>query len=307
MSIPGWGSGEWGASGWGDGSGGPAVLPTLELQSVTASRENAVQLTFNLPVYFSGVLDPNDGSFVNKYLVLPVAGTIGMDGTAARPVDVMQVLPVPAAVTGLLAGRVLEVTLDRPMTAYPAEYSVIVTGLFSADLAAALDPAFTSAACFGAYRLLSDITVDDPVPFRDFANPQDFGAALAAGLANPQDPNNLGTQPIDGTGDYATDSGIVGYKKRILRRLQTRPGGFLHLGKGYGVGVTRYGKKNMTPAVRGRLAAEAEAQIMKEPETKQVRVRALVDPLHPGVVRFQIIAQMRTGATVQMAAPFVLA
>lgn len=129
------GSGSWGGGSWG---GGPLAAITVE--SVLAVRENVMRVTFNVPVYYSTILDPPDASRVEKYAVVPVAGTFGLDGTAARPVSVARVDLIgddgEVVVGG--SGRRLDLVLDRPMTPHEALYDVTMTDVFAADLGSSL-------------------------------------------------------------------------------------------------------------------------------------------------------------------------
>jgi hypothetical protein len=129
--VSGWGSGVWGGSSYG---GGP--LAAIAVESVLAIRENVYRVMFNVPVYYSSILDPPDASRVEKYAVTPVAGTTGLDGTAARPVMVARVdlIGEDGEVVFGGAGRVLDLVLDRPMTPHPALYDVTLTDVFAADL-----------------------------------------------------------------------------------------------------------------------------------------------------------------------------
>lgn len=126
-----WGSGVWGGSSFG---GGP--LSTIAVESVLAVRENVMRVTFNVPVYYSSILDPPDAARPEKYAVTAVPGTFGLDGTPARPVMVAHVDLIGddgEIVTGG-SGRVLDLVLDRPMTPHPALYDVSMTDVFAADL-----------------------------------------------------------------------------------------------------------------------------------------------------------------------------
>lgn len=282
----GWGSGPWGGMPWGGGGSG------IEVSSVLSVRENVIRLGFTAPVYYSGILDPADASDPSRYVVSAVDGTGGLDGNPARAVTVVEVLR-PTQVDGLTAaevGRFLDIVLDRPMTPFPALYDVVVGDVFTLDLSEAACGTFRTAAVF---KRLAPPTLETASPSRDIANPQTLSAARAS-VPDPTSPFTLGSIRVDDSGDYAFDEGIVNYRKRVIRRVVTRYGGFAHLPT-YGVGIPDQSKRLAIGAVVADLAARAEAQIGLEPDTAQVRVRLLVDRNTPGLVRYQIAARPKQG------------
>jgi hypothetical protein len=107
---------------------------------------------------------------------------------------------------------------------------------------------------------------------RDIANPQTLAALRGLPNGGQLPSSVLGTYQPDGTGDYANDAGLTGYVKRVTRRLMTRKGAFAHLPK-YGVGLPDDVKRLQRPGFREAVAADAEDQIMQEPETLSVSVR----------------------------------
>lgn len=303
MTILGWGGGAFGGMPWGGGGGG-----TLFLLSVLPIRENVIRLEFSVPLYFSILLDPPDASIPTKYVVTPVSGTIGLDGDPVHPVNVAGV-SLPSVVAGILAsdvGRFVDITLDRPMSPYPTRYTVTVTNIFSADLVEALDPDPSSLSFDALFKKLEEPQIATTRPSRDLANAQ-TGNAATSSLPDPEDTLlNLGSLRVDDSGDYAFDEGLVNFKKRIIRRLVTSPGKFAHLPK-YGVGIPDYGKRLAVSSVIASLAAQAEAQISLEPETSRVRVRPIVDPNTPGLVRFQIFVRPKSGEPQRFDVPFTFA
>ncbi len=284
MSGVGFGAGAWGGSPWG---GAPDVLVVA---ATLAARENLIQIEFSIPIYFSGILDTKDGSDSSKYSVTTVPGTVGMDSSPVRPVNVLKVELTPVDVG---YGRFVDVWLDRPMTPHPASYRLSVDGIWSSD---GIDP-------------LAPTTSQVPAVFKQLVVPTlDVGMATkdVSGIVpiDPYDPLNLGHINDDGTGDYAVDDGQSPYKTRLLRRGVTIPGGFLHLGEGYGVGITRYGKKLAQASTISRLATEYEQQIAKEPETAKAIVRGQLDPTGKPIVRFIILAKTKSGQTSKFVVPF---
>jgi hypothetical protein len=290
MSPPfaGYGAGGYGGSLYGAGSPAP-----LRLLATIATSENVVQLQFNFPVYLSTLLDAPDASNPTHYVFTPVANTFGYDGTPARPVMPASIAYTSPAPTGFLLGQCLDVTLDRAMTPYPAQYIVSVTGLESTDQVSALSLPAT-ASFYGLYRQVVQPSLATPSPARDFANPQ--SAIGAASMPNP----NFATLGVFGPGDdgdYAIDSGDVSYKKRVYRRMSTRKGGFIFLPPDYGVGLPYQIKQLASPSRKQEISADLEQQITQEPETLQVKAQ-LQMPL-PGLVRVNLFARTRGASTAQ--------
>jgi hypothetical protein len=281
----GWGAGQWGASAF----GGPTSA-ALQLLEAVASRENAVQLLFNHPVYFTGLDDISDAGLPSHYDIEPVAGTFGSDEQPTRLVTAASVAVVTPVQPGVFPGSILEVTLDRPMTPFPSVYTVTVSGLFTADMSQPLDPGASSLRFQGVFKEIEAPQAERAHPRRDLANPQTASALAAANVSAL-----FGSYAADSSGDYAFDEGLVGFKKRILRRYMTKPGGFLHLGVTYGVGLGQAGKRLSTAATRAKYAAEAEKQIAQEPETQTVRVTTAVDSANPGLVRFRTYVKPKAG------------
>lgn len=291
MSGGGFGSMPWGGGPWGGGALGGTFVPSTFV-SVLAIAENVIRVYFTAPPYFSGLLDLTDASLPSHYSIQPVAGTTGRDGNPPRPVTAL------FAAIGLEPASI-DVTLDRPMTPSPAQYSVTVTGLVDAATAVAV-PAATGTTP-ALYRVLVPATLDRTTPSRDIANPNSLAdLAAVSPYASPASP--LGTIPYDDTGDYAPDEGLVSYKKRCIRRGITKPNGFAFL-PGYGVGIPQHGKKLQRASLRASLAAEWQRQILLEPETAQASVDSSVDPLNPAFVYFSVRARTKAGKSANFRLP----
>jgi hypothetical protein len=280
VTVPstGWGASAWGKDPWGGSVSG------FELQGAVAIAENLVRLYFSQEPYFSGLLDQYDASNFALYTITTNPST-GLDGTPVQPVSVLY------ATVGSDPNSI-DLTLDRPMTAFPSSYSVAVSGV--AD-EATMTPLPTSSQTFpGLYRRIVPPQLDAPVPSRDFANPQTPASLLGT---SPVSPSAIayGTYVVDDTGDYAFDEGLVAYKKRILRRGMTRKNAFAHL-PGYGVGIPAYGKKLASPSLRAQIAADWETQIKQEPETASVSVTTSTAP---GLCWFIVNATTRAGGSVK--------
>lgn len=291
--------GPWGEGPWGDGSwGGGIDEVSFAGVAALAIRENVIRVEFSSEVYFSGLLDAGDASIVSKWDVAVVDGTSGLTGDDTRPVRVVAVTvsQVEDGVDAGAVGRFLNLTLDRPMTSWPAQYSVSWTSIFSSDLSLMSESALS---CAAVYRKVDPPTIAAGRPSLDFANPQTASAALTAtGKALA-----IGTFGIADDGDYATDDGIVNLKKRVIRRLVTAPNAFVHL-PGYGVGIPQHAKLLAQPTVVSRLRTEAEAQIAREPDVARVRVTTVQDPNVPNMTRFRIAIRPKVGAAVAFDVPF---
>lgn len=282
MTQVGWGAGEWGTSPWGIGS------PALKLIDAQPIRDNLVRLFFNVPPKFTGVLDPNDASDPERFVITIIPGTL--DGEDPR-----QVFPVESRLSILAGagGSQLDIIVDRPFDKFPSRYRITVNQLRSAA-GALLEPGFTSFAFSGlsANRIVRQR--DLLLPNRDIANPQTREALLDP-LPITDDPLILGSIPVDDNGDYAFDEGITSIKKRIYRRLVTGKGKFSHL-PDYGVGFPDQVKRLGTQAKRVELAVEAEKQILQEPDVEAVSVVIVNDAQRPGAFRVQIRVQTKVSS-----------
>jgi len=116
-------------------------------------------------------------------------------------------------------------------------------------------------------------------------------------IANPQtvrDANGgpLGTFPVTEAGDLGNDTGRTNLRKRVFRRITTRPGGFFHL-PNYGA-LRHRDKTLLTPTSLRELQLDLESQVRAEPDVVAVRVR--VRELQPGIVRVTARVQDALGA-----------
>jgi hypothetical protein len=282
-TTSGWGGGSWGQTFWGGG-----VDTDLRLLAALAIRENVVRLVFNIAPVFTKLLDPHDASSKHRYSVVGVGGTIGLDEEPVR-----EVLPLYATqeLIELSLGRILDLTVDRAFTHYPAQYRVSVNNLFTGD-GFSLDTDFTSVVFYGLRRLWVPASPENVSTTRDIANPQTYLATLDP-LPNPQEALLLGSIPTDANGDYAFDDGITNLKKRVYRRLVTIPGSFAHA-PDYGVGVPAYLKRLNQAGVRSKLRSEAVKQILLEPDVEACSVDITSDPSKPGLFRFDIRVKQKS-------------
>lgn len=289
-SEDGYGIGPWGATPWGDG--GKLYTTPFAVLSAYAVRENVIRITFNGSVYYSGLYDVQDASYVANYAITTVAGTQGLEGSHVWGVNIVRVDAVETDSTSV------DVVLDRPMTPYPAAYMLAVSTAWDASRMRALQSA-ASLHVYGVHQAVETALSLAKPRARDIASPQTHDAMLDP-LPDPTDPRNLGSIPVDDTGDYAFDDGITALKKRVLRRIFSKRGGFAHL-PNYGIDIASYGKKLSTTHTRAQLAAETERQLASEPEIAKVAVRFA--QIKPGLFRMDILCRTRQGAAVKLAVP----
>ncbi len=252
-------------SSWG-GHYGDTVFNVL---TVFAVRENTVRVVFTQSVYFSKILDLHDAFNPGAFAVAPIAGTFDGLGVAARAVNVLETeLATSESVPPVLdaeVGYFLDIIVDRPLSSFPARYTLTCTSLQNAAKSIVL--ATDTHSFDGVYRELQGATLERPGELRDLANAQ-TGAQLATEV--PDELRVLGSYLVV-DGDYAFDEGNTGRKKRIFRRILTKKGGFAHL-PGYGLGVRDRVKRLARFDVVGRLSTEATLQIQREPDVAKAIV-----------------------------------
>lgn len=287
--MTGWGSGGYGLTPWG-GLGGGARLSLVEC---FALRENVFRMTFSAQPAYTGVLDQNDAGNVDRYSVVPVAGTVGSDGRPARAVGPIQPLLVPGLPTAI------DLVVDRPMSPYPAQYLVAADGLV--DVLGNLLLAGSSLQALGVYQTPPPPSFDKAVTSPDFSHPDSMAALLdpVPFQGNPK----LGGIPAGGDGDYAVDDGNVNLRKRVIRRLLTVKSGFAHL-PGYGVGVGTFLKRLASVGGRQAIAADAEKQVSQEPDVVRCRVRVELDDAAPELGRFIVLVRTAHNGDAKFTVPF---
>ncbi len=262
---------------------------TIALVTTLAVRENVVRLAFDVPPYFSAVLDPGDASNPDRYSIIAKTDTVGSDG---RP---------PRRVSGVLAElvepAVIHLWTDRKLSPYPSRYTVVLNGVVDESFG----PLIVNQSEFYGLRAGRVVpTLDRAISNADIANPQTLSGALDP-LALPND-SVLGTLPVDDTGDLAKDEGLPSYKKRVLRRLSTRKGRFRHL-PNYGTLAIQSLKQLARPGLLQAIAADAEEQIRQEPETVAVKVQIVVQG---AIALYRIRVRCSFGQTVDMTAPVAI-
>jgi hypothetical protein len=305
--MPGWGEQNWGQSNWG---GTPDAIG-LQITAAVAVAENVVRLYFAEVPYVSGILDATDGADPDHYDVEVVPGTVGFDNNPVRPVSAVSA-GTTVDYAGVVQSAQIDVVTDRPMSPYPAQYTVTVTGLATAS-GGAMAPATQTLQFYGVLKQLQQSSTNVAVPSRDFANPQSitsvqgstigastsaFASSVAGGLVT------LGAFVADDSGDYAIEQGLSALLKRIYRRAMSVPGAFAHLPLTYGVGLGQQVKQLSTAAVRNRLASSLQTQILLEPEVVQASVTVYSDPVTPVITRFTAYVKTRQGVSRQLDMPF---
>jgi len=287
-----WGLG-WGFKPWGGGSG----ITTFGLLTAVAVRENVVRLLFSEPVYWTGWLDPFDGSRSELYSVGAVTGTVGIDGKPVR--DVAVITAVPSNPTPGAPVNEVDVIVDRPFSPFGTRYIVNASLNLVSVNGTPLDITRTGLEFDGLQRGLAPATPDLQPSGGDIANPQSFSALLDP-LPTTDDDSLLGTFPVDDQGDYARDEGLTSLKKRIIRRLTTRKNAFAHL-PGYGVDMPANVKRLALPGLREALAADAEEQVRQEPEVIDARVTLTNEG---EVTRYRVKARTNVGNGLDFSFPF---
>lgn len=245
----GWGGGAWGDAAWG------AAEPDLTLDRAASIAENVVRLAFSVAPLFTLLGNSRDASRLDHYSVMAVSAD-------ARPVGLVEVAVAADA------GASLDLTVDRPFSPWPAVYRVSAVGLVSSG--GTFLAKGSSATFLG--QLQGRLAVDAAgvaVAGRDIANPQ--SARDLVGTSPDYPSAALGTYQIGPDGDYVSDHPFASYRKRVLRRVATRLGGFAHLLR-YGAGAGGSVKRQASATTRQSLANLVEEQIKLEPETLDCRV-----------------------------------
>lgn len=120
-------------------------------------------------------------------------------------------------------------------------------------------------------------------------------------IANPPVPGvgDSGGWSVDSSGNYELESGIPLYKKLILRRLSTIPGGFFHLPE-YGFGIRL--KEPVLTSDLPKLQNAIQRALFEEPEFSSVKVRLTLDT--SGVLTITVRVELQSNSQViSMAIP----
>ena len=123
-------------------------------------------------------------------------------------------------------------------------------------------------------------------------------------IANPPfDTNGRpgGTLRVGSSGDYDDESGLDFYRKIIIRRLTTLPGGFFHM-PDYGLGLRLKEQLPINDMVR--LQAQIELELAREPEFQSVHARLSLST--SGVLLIEVQVRL-TGTGAQLVVPVQVA
>ena len=269
-SLTGWGSFSYGSSPYGSSLSSSISLVLL---TAIATSDNVLQLTFNYAPIFNNLLDAFDASNINDYVITPIISTVGADNLVPKQVN-------PINIIQGITEEILLVTMDRTFSPFPAQYRITISNLMSVN-GYPLNSALNTQLFYGVSRGLSIQRSDMITSSKDIANKQ-FSNSLVGTVSIVPEAYQLGTIPTNVQGDIATDDGLESYTKRVMRRCMTRKGGFAGL-PDYGVGLPYQIKQLATSSIRSSLASEAEAQILQEPETKQVKCTFKQDTNNPSL------------------------
>ncbi len=136
---------------------------------------------------------------------------------------------------------------------------------------------------------------DDDGFIDDIANPSRFVDALSL--------QPITTYQITDTGDLALDGGLAGYRKRIVRRVESAFGSFFHM-PSYGTELEV--KSLLTANLALRIQSKISAQVLKEPETLAVNVVVSQPARAVNILSVNIRATTQSGQVVDVAVPIEL-
>lgn len=272
-------------SGWGDVPyGSPEILESFGIVTAVSTYENAIEVEFTEPIYFSELHDSKDASVAENYTITTIDSSIGYDGNPPRSVRVIKV--------ELLSPNKVLLWLDRTMTPYPAKYILTCSNIWTVDKTTAIDPCFGQYGFYGLFKQLQSNMQDLIVPSRDIASPQ-TKEAFADPLPYSFD-SFLGVVNVDDTGDFAFDEGETSLKKRIIRRLITEKNKFQHL-PGYGIGIESLSKKLIRASERAKVESDITIQLKRDPEIRNASVTFTPYPTKPSLVKLSLKIQTTIG------------
>ncbi len=241
----GFGAGPFGAMAFGSGGG-------IALSDAQQLTRNSILMRFTGPVPIFNPADVRDALYDRGYQLEAYTWPLGM-----APPHVPRVVAVERS-TAQSAVLYLDAVLDGPGVVYRVIGSPALLGPGSVSARSAL---FRS---FGEGRAVREAR----------SHTQSFDLAnVQAGLAAPGEEQELGTLHTDADGDYANDGGLENLKKRVIRRVTTRRGAYLHA-PDYGMRVPL--KALITPALLRDLQAQAVAQVSSERGVTEVSVTCTV-------------------------------
>ena len=253
--------------------------PGLAAYNVTGARAvalNAVDVTFSEPPLASDPADTDDALYVAGWSL------VAIDPSDAK-------IRLPQFVEDTPSPNTVRVYFDGRLSS-DAVYEIIASGTVEAVSGAALN---IDRARFRALIAPDAYSVQTLDGVFDIANPQ-----TAQDL--PSNEGTLGDYQAQSDGSLVLDTGVSGVRKRILRRLTSQPGGFLHLGPDYGLNID-IGTK-LTPTLLRNLAQSATRQVQQEPEVERAQVEVRRDARTPGIVYLTVRARLLDGTDVDVVA-----
>lgn len=267
------------------GSGGVGSSPfgsgfSLALVGAVEEALNAILVTFGSPPLMNdpaSVYDARNPANWSVAAVEPYDATVRLVQWTER-VD---------AVT-------LRVFVDGPLDA-PARYAIRASDRIVDAYGVSIVGPCSSAEfdTFPLFRVPSTFSAAASTP-ADVNNP--FLLKDAAGVR----PTPLGTFQVTPEGDYALERGASYLRKRILRRATTMAGEFFHL-PGYGFGLTLKG--TIRPDVLRKAQAQAQAQILQEPDVASAVVSARFASGTTDIIVLDMKVTDRYGQTEELTVP----
>jgi hypothetical protein len=247
----GFGAGPFGAMPFGSG-GGVAIASAMQI------ARNAISMRISGPVRAFNPADVSDALYDRGYTLAVYNVPLG----APEP-HVPRVVFVERVSADTIT-LYTDSTLDGPGVVYRLIGSPAVFGDGDESARSVLFRTFGDSALVRTERARSRSF--------DLANVQ-------AGPGQPGEQQPLGTLVTDADGDYQNDAGLENLKKRVIRRVTTRKGAYVHAPE-YGLRVPLKGL--VTPAVLRDLQQQALAQVGQEPGVTACSVTA-TEP-SPGIV-----------------------
>lgn len=261
---------------FGDPFGGGGPLTVVRARAVAGQ---VVRVVFNEEPVHRSASGITDALNPRNYL-LTVPG-----GNAVAPIAVgvdpgMIVGPAVAVGNGTAPGaadeRGFDVHTDRPLIV-GVVYNIAVKGLLPLTGGGLGTPA--NANFGGIVKLLATSQPPKKTELVDVFN----------------DITGTGAWKVDDSGDLAIQSGLDGFRKRVLRRLMTPKNAFAFL-PNYGVGI-RLKQPASVPQVAA-FKTDAVQQILLEPEAASVDASANIDAF--GVFTLSLLIQTKVGAFVSV-------
>ncbi len=265
-----WGSGGWGSGGWGSGTS-PATTSPFRVLLATPINSNTVRVFLSREPRHRSPLSGKDSLNRLNWTISIVSGP----GTIPVVETVENTQPRPTAVSGEPQAWSVDLRTDRRVLAATTYLTVAGSAITSAAEAPMAAPPFDRDDHPG---------IALPRPRR----PQ-RPTAVRIGVDLFYDPFQA-RFILDAKGDIDVHGGLDALKKRIIRRLLSTPGGFIHL-PGYGVGLRVKELNRTTDLADLRLRVARQVRL----EDEVARASADVARLAPGVILVSVKVRTRRG------------